>query len=504
MINKLKELLHNDPKLRLILVAGLIIQVVVAITATGSYHPDQHFQIIEFSSYQTGTPNSAASIWEFNHPIRPTLQVYLFSGWHYLMGSIGINNPYTELTILRIIVGLLMFGLFNLIAIYYFKNEQKKVLYSVLLILNFSWFLPYVKVQFSSEMMSALFFFGTAWLYDIKKDKSPGIAFLVLIGFLFSLSFYFRFQTGFLLAGFGIWLIWIAKKAKHILPFIAGFIIGIVLNTWLDHEFYHRLIITPYEYYYSNIVEKRAASFGTSSFLRYIGLFVAVVSVPPISIFLFYYAVKGFFKNYRHLLFITTMFFIIAHCIVGHKEERFMFSILFVLPVWIGWGLPSFFSYYSSCKKVFRYCIKGVLIFSVTLNCLLLLLLILNPYSQSIHFTGLLEKKLNKQGTLNRVYCFKRTPFETPGKSQYVFYQRYFKNTEITRVDNSDSLKLLQGNDIYLAATFDDILNDRKTIDSLGYKPVFYSSGLLWKINEFLYSKKLHPVNDIWVLYKKQ
>jgi hypothetical protein len=198
------------------------------------------------------------------------------------------------------------------------------------------------------------------------------------------------------------------------------------------------------------------------------------------------------------------MVFIIAHCVVGHKEERFMFPALFILPVWIGWGLPSFFNYYSRCKKWIRYFIKGVVVFSVMLNFLLLVLLIFNPYSQSIHFTELLDKRLNKPGNTTPVYCFKRTPFETPGKSQYVFYQRYFRNTEIIRVNNSDSLKLLQGDTVYLAATFDDILNERKTIDSLGYKPVFHSSGLLWKINEFLHSKKMHPINDIWVLYKKQ
>jgi phosphatidylinositol glycan class B len=377
----IKEDIRNDPRLKLILITGLVIQVIVAITATGSYHPDQHFQIIEFSSYQVGTPNGAAALWEFYNPVRPTLQIYLFSGWHYFINSLGISNPYTELKILRIILGLMMFMLFNAIAIYYFKGYQKKVVYAVLLILNFSWFLPYVKVQFSSEIVSALFFFGTAWLYDLKKERTPGIAFLLFIGFLFSLAFYFRFQVGFLLAGFGLWLIWIARKPKHILPIAIGFILGSLLNTWLDHDFYHKLVITPYEYYYANIIDKRAALFGTSSFLRYIGLFVAVVTVPPLSIFLFYYAIKGFFKNYKHPLFITTMLFIIAHCFVGHKEERFMFPILFILPIWIGWGLPAFFNYYDICRKWIRYLIKGMLIFSMVLNSVLLVLLFESIFS---------------------------------------------------------------------------------------------------------------------------
>ncbi|HLG39422.1 MAG TPA: hypothetical protein VI461_07125, partial [Chitinophagaceae bacterium] len=435
---------------------------------------------------------------------RPTIQIYLFTAWHSVMQFLNITNPYTELTILRIILGLLMYITFNAIAIYYFKNGTRKILYGVLLILNFSWFLPYAKVQFSSEIVSALFFFGTALLYDVKKDKHPNFAFLVLIGFLFSLAFYFRFQAGFFLAGFGIWLIWVQKKIKHLFPLAAGFIIGALINTWLDYEFYHRMVITPYEYYYTNIVDKRAASFGTSSFLRYIGLFIAVVTVPPISLFLFYYAVKSFFKNYKHLLFLTAMAFIVVHCLVGHKEERFMFPVLFILPVWIGWGLPSFVNYYSACKKIIRYFIKGLLIFSVAINFLVLILLISNPYSQSIHFTEQLNIRFNKEGIQTRICYFKRSPFETPAKSPYIFYQRYFTNTQMIRFNDPDSIKLTEGNNIYIAATFDEIVNHRKMIDSLGYKAVFYSSTLLWQINEFLYSKKLHPINDIWVLYKKE
>ena len=116
----------------------------------------------------------------------------------------------------------------------------------------------------------------------------------------------------------------------------------------------------------------------------------------------------------------------------------------------------------------------------------------------------MLNSRLNKPGNTTRVYCFKRSPFETPARSPYVFYQRYFTHMELTRVNTIDSVKMLQGEDIYLAATFDQVLAERKIIDSLGYKPVCYSSDLLWKINEFLNSRKLHPINDIWVLYKKE
>jgi hypothetical protein len=41
-------------------------------------------------------------------------------------------------------------------------------------------------------------------------------------------------------------------------------------------------------------------------------------------------------------------------------------------------------------------------------------------------------------------------------------------------------------------------------LEKSGYRPVCYSSELLWGINEFLHSKDLSTINDIWVLYKKE
>ena len=40
------------------------------------------------------------------------------------------------------------------------KKEPPKILYAVLLILNFSWIFPYTRTLYSSEMLSGLFFFG--------------------------------------------------------------------------------------------------------------------------------------------------------------------------------------------------------------------------------------------------------------------------------------------------------------------------------------------------------
>ena len=502
MLKEIILIIRNDLKLKFILFSALIIQIIFSITATGFYHPDQHFQIIEFSTYQLGEPSGFPYVWEFDHPVRATLQVYMFSGYHLLLKTLGITDPYLELTILRIILGLAMFILFNAMALHYFKDEKKLVLYSVLLLLNFSWFLPYVKTLFSSEVLSSLFFFGTIFWYDLKKNKNPGGIFLLFIGFLLSLTFYLRFQSGFFIAGFGIWMLIQKQKFNHYLFIASGFIAGTVMNTWLDYEYYRQLVVTPYEYFYTNLIDKRAASFGSSSFLRYIGLFIAVVGVIPLSIILFYYAIKSFLKKYTNLIFLTAMFFIIGHSVVGHKEERFMFPVLFVMPVFIGWGLPLFIKFYSATKKILRYLLAIVIWFSIVLNFLLLFLFMFTTYCQTIQFTALLKKHFKANTESINLYCLNRTPFETESNIPITFYKRSFRNLEITEI-NGEEIKQIKSDDLYLAATFDQVIKEKDVIDSMGYKPVFYSSGILWHLNEFLSSRNIQTINEIWVLYKK-
>jgi 4-amino-4-deoxy-L-arabinose transferase-like glycosyltransferase len=56
-------------------------------------------------------------------------------------------------------------------------------------------------------MVSSVFFFGTLLLYEYYKDRNPRFLMLLLIGLLFSLAFFFRFQIAFALIGFCIWIL---------------------------------------------------------------------------------------------------------------------------------------------------------------------------------------------------------------------------------------------------------------------------------------------------------
>ena len=489
------RLTSADPRIRWLLAVSLLTQLLFCITQVGFLHPDQHFQLIEFSSWQLGNPSGATSVWELTSQIRPTLQVYLFSAFVEVCQFLHVDDAYMQLLILRILFGLVGFALFNFIAFHYFKDERRQ-LFLVLLLLNFSWTLPYIRTLFSSEMASSIVFFGAILLYELKKERT---LYLIVIGFLFSLSFYFRFQMAFALVGFGIWMLLIEKSYARLVPMGVGFAIGVGLNVVLDYYFYHQLVFTPYSYYRVNITEGKAAEFGTSSFLFYVVMLTLVVGTPPLSVFLFYYSLKATLKQYRQPLVFAVVFFIVGHSFVGHKEERFLFPVLNVMPIIVGWGLPAFIQYYQTHINVQGF-LKGILYISLSLTVITLLFFVLNPYSQSLEFSRKLTNEF--KGSTPTIYCLNRTPFETENHLPLTFYRRSALNLNLVRINNADSVRQLKNG--WFATTYNDAKDKLPLIDSLGFKPQLYSSTAFWKINQFLQSKNVNTINEIWVLYKKE
>jgi GPI mannosyltransferase 3 len=543
----------KDTRLRLILFAAFIIQVVVCITAIGIYHPDQYFQIIEFSSHQLNRASAVGHVWEFAAQLRPTLQVYLFSAYYELCSGLGIQDPYLQLELLRLLFGLALFVFFNGLTLWYFRREDRRILYFILLLLNFSWILPYTRTLYSSEMLSSVLFFGAVFVYERwgrKQDKrarqkrgsrtsiqARGVPTVRRVGpagghggsrqrgtagpiggdaagraaiwvypaagFLMSLAFYTRFQTGFAIVGFLIWMVWPGKDLRRLAPLGAGFLAGVILNTGLDYGFYHHWVCTPYTYFRVNIMEGKAASMGTSSFLVYIAVLLAVVLAPPLSIFLLFAGFRtALLKKLDRPIVLSVVCFIVGHCLVAHKEERFLFPILNVLPIIVGWGLPGLLDWLRRQRNGVRKLIKGAAWFSVGLNTILLGVLLITPYSQAIYFTWQLKK--NFKGEPATIYSLGHTPFETEERLPFVFYESGVSNLQWKRLPANDSLPAIGDRAVYVSTTYNQIGGRKEYLDSLGYEAVFYSSDMLWGVNELLHSMKINTINDIWVLYKKK
>ncbi len=492
------QTIKNSINIQLILLFGLIVQIIFCITSVGYFHPDQHFQIIEFSSLQLHKENAAKAVWELESNIRPTLQVYLFSGFRIAFEKFAISNPFNQLLILRLIQGLLFWFFLNYISFFYNKYSTKHNLIITLLIINFSWFLPYSRTLFSSEVTAALIFFPAIfWFHKSQLEKSISILKLIVIGFLIALSFYLRFQLGFAIAGFFILIFFLNKLYKYSIYILIGFLIGVLLNVFIDYQFYHKIVFTPFAYFKINIIEGVAASFGEKSFFYYLGVLAAVILVAPISIILLLQYFKISIQKFKHPFVITCLFFLIGHSMVAHKEERFLFTIINIIPIILSIGGLDYLIKKYQKFKFYKYAIN----ISIVLNTFLLIAFAFIPYSQSIYFI----KKISDNKTIQNktVYCFERNPLQTESKLPLTFYSNQLNNTCFVNFNSKDSTTF-KNNPLpdIIISTYNDLRDQNFHPEIIGYTPVLYSSALLWRLNVFLQQKGLNTINDIWVVYR--
>lgn len=494
--------IRSNPVLQRWLLVMLLVQVVFSYRSIGFFHPDQHFQIIEFALHQLKEPNGTAPIWELEKMIRPSIQVHLFSAFYIFCNNMGIDNPFTQIGILHCLMGIGMFVLFSAILIWYLQHKPLSILLISLALLNLTWSFPYIRSLFSSEILGSFLFFATAFAYERMNAKTGQISLIKLmgIGFCFALAFYVRFQMAFALVGWFLALL-IRRKWAEIPGLGIGFLLGIALNVYLDQLFYHQWVFTPYRYFYVNIFEGVAASFGTSSFLTYIGILAGILAAPLLSIFLFGVSFYSFLKNWKHPLILSTFVFVVGHCFIGHKEERFLYPIFFILPLFVGWQLLPLQQWYKNLKGIKQLAFRVLMYLGIGLNFFLLVLFSFISYAQTVSFAHELNKNFSKAIT---IYCFERTPLETESQLPLVYYKKGINNVSFKELSGVNALDSLQEKPPFIATTFNDIKEYKQRLQQLGYKETIYSSTVLWRINEWLETKKINTINDIWVLYRYQ
>jgi len=248
---------------------GFSLYLIAAIFSVGFLHPDEHFQILEFANLKTGLNNPEDLAWEFNDRIRPSIQPILA----YLViegcDAVGISNPFSQSTVLRIVSSVMGF-MVMLLIIHTFKDEleMEKLRKWFIYLSIFLWFLILIHVRFSSENWAGIFFFTGISVYLNSKQKKNYI--ILLTGLLLGLSFLFRFQTGIMIAGFFFWLLFINKESyKNILFLISGICISVSVGIMLDRFFYGEWTFTPWNYFIVNIVDDKAAQFGVQPWWFY-------------------------------------------------------------------------------------------------------------------------------------------------------------------------------------------------------------------------------------------
>lgn len=309
----------------------IITAFIASYFSVGYYHPDEHWQLLEFAGYKLGIVSKASLPWEFGCQMRPSLQPWIAFATQKVLGTFMAYDPFFWTFVLR-----LFSATFSIFTTYVFvrtfeyeiKNQTFRKYFW--LFSFFAWFNIFLHVRYSSEAWAEnALLLGISYLYKSRNH----IKFAFLSGLMLGLSFEFRYQMGFAILGIGLWILFFfnPKKWLTIAYMVLGFLLVFVICQALDVLFYGEWTFPPYNYFYQNIILKKAKNFGVSPWYDY---FIQIIKSKYGILLSVYLIGLGLFiiKYPKHLFTWIIIFFVVVHILVPHKELRFLFPLAALLP----------------------------------------------------------------------------------------------------------------------------------------------------------------------------
>jgi phosphatidylinositol glycan class B len=330
--------------------------LILAYFSVGYYHPDEHFQILEFARWKLDPSRPEPLPWEFAYQIRPAVQPAMVVVIHKILAPFGCSDPFLITFLLRILSASLSFLAMWMMYQRYRMEISNEILRKWFLLLSFLlWFALYNAVRFTSETWSgAVFMIGFSYLFILVR--TPRNMDFFVTGILLGFSFILRYQTGFLIAGYFLWFLIYrlivnkdaslfpgerpAKRTKILqLVFMTLGIIGAMsTGVLIDRWFYGNWVLTAWNYFDQNILADKISGFGIQPWWFYFeDIFIRVI--PPFSLVFIFGSLIVFIMLRNELLTWTLVPFILIHFLIGHKETRFFYPLIGFLPVIIIKGI---------------------------------------------------------------------------------------------------------------------------------------------------------------------
>ena len=319
--------------------AAALLLVLTAWNSTGHHQGDEYFQILEFAAYKLGITEIDELAWEYGERMRPALQPALAYALYQLLGGVGGVDPFVVAFLLR----LLSAGLTLWVALLLYRRYAAVVPDGLrpafIALLLFHWCAYYNGVRFSSENWSGLAAVLGLLTYPIrslgaKRQFTPaGGKSAFYSGAYFGLAFLFRYQAGLLTAGFGLWLVFVHRVHwKEITRLVAGGLAVLLLAYPLTYWLYGEWTLPAYNYFAANLIEGRAAGYGTLPWYGYFEL-VVLRGIPPLGL-LYLGGTLAYLWVYRRDP-VTWMVgtFVLVHMLLARKDIRFLFPLIPLLPV---------------------------------------------------------------------------------------------------------------------------------------------------------------------------
>lgn len=471
-----------------------VLIVSTAVNAVGYHHADEHYQIIEFANYFLGGIGGNTLSWEFQNQIRPSIQPLIAVGVISFSRFIDLPDPFDIMVVIRILTGFLaLYAVVDFIKRVLRKDDCNFWFLGVVGAFGL-WFLPYLMIRFSSENMASVFFLiGISRLLGVNKTN------FLIAGILLGLSFCFRFQIGIAIAGLGAYLLFIRSiEWQELLRLSKGFLIVLVVLILSDRLFYGDWVFTPLNYVKLQLIEGKAASFGTDPWWKYfellwIGL-TPFLSIPAIIAF-----IVILIKNPKHPLFFVAIPFLVVHMLIGHKELRFLFPVLFCLP----YLLYEFFLIVSD--TIGNRITSGVVVTFLTVNAAGMIMMTQVPSGEGR--LRLAERIHNEHPKDEVVLMYKNysNPFE-PWKGHHAaFYHNSMRNIQTREFVEFEELSTLNqsGSTTYYVMVREmDLQYHQVTVEELSEELILVDSSCSPKIKNLGIRLGLIKPLEIFYLFR--
>ena len=402
-MEKIKEIYKENKRL---IIFGVLIHLFTAVFSAGYYHVDEHFQILEFTSLKLGLAEEENLPWEYQAHLRPTIQPTIAYVIIKSLNTLGLDNPFFHATILRIISGCLSLVCLYLLFVALRPEIKSKFLIKWFLFLSiFIWFLPYLHVRFSSENWAGIFFWigFTLQYLRINQEHHKYTSFFetVLIGFILGISFVLRFQIGLMIGGYLLWLLIIKKeKLSTLLVLCSGIGLFIFVGLLIDFWYYGEWTFTAWNYFKVNLIESKTSEFGIEPWWFYIEEIV-VKGVPPFSVIIVISTILIWFKFPKHAVTWLTVPYIAVHSLIGHKELRFLFSLVYIVPFMIvlTFQFISEVKKYSKLTYLLKILEKPVILLFLFINLSLVFVLCFKPADMHIYLYQFVYNRYDPEKT---------------------------------------------------------------------------------------------------------
>lgn len=416
-----------------------MIYSITSFYSSGYFHPDEHYQIIEFAGLLDGSNQPDDLAWEFQSKIRSSIQPYFAFYVFKIAEFISITDPFMKAFMLRLITAICW-----LILTYHFVNACRNLIeiknFKVFVLLSyFLWFLPFLNVRFSSESWSGLFLLWSA-IIIIKGNRN--IQSYIIIGLLLGISFLMRFQIAISIVAFIMWLLFIRKeKIQKIVALSLGFSIIFFTGLIADFYFYGEWTVASWNYFYINIIEGKAASFGVDPWYYFLAK-ILFYTIPPISIIVISSFIRSSIFLRKNPLIWLIIPFVFIHFLISHKELRFLFPIINFLPLMVVISWQVLEKKYVEIKKTFAF--KILFILCIGLNTLFLVFSTTRPAGNGFFIITEKIHELNDKERINIFYTTKHNPTTQHSKLTNNFYkenQALFFNLNVIEFEKFDSFK---------------------------------------------------------------